>query len=89
MIVKLNPRSIITIPANIRKKLCLKDGDQLDVDIKDGSIVLTPVDIVPRKVVLAASGANKEKTASAQIKNGQTRTFPTARELIEDLHEDR
>ena len=89
MIVSLKSRSIITIPADVRKKLSLKDGDSLDVDISNGSIVLTPVAIVPRKTTLTASGIKKEKTASSQIKKGQTKTFLTAKNLIEDLHENR
>lgn len=89
MIVTLKSRSIITIPANVRKKLSLSNGDSLDVDIKDGSIVLTPVAIVPRKTALNASGIKKEKTADSQIKKGQTKIFSTAKDLIEDLHENR
>ncbi len=87
MIVTLKSRSIITIPANVRKKLSLNDGDSLDVDIKNGSIVLTPVAIVPRKTTLTSSGIKKEKTADSQIKKGQTKIILTANDLIEDLHE--
>ncbi len=89
VIVTLKSRSIITIPANVRKKLSLKDGDSLDVDINNGSIVLTPVAIVPRKTTLTASGMKKEKTADSQIKKGRTKAFLTAKDLIEDLHENR
>lgn len=89
MIVTLKSRSIITIPANIRKKLSLKDGDSLDVDIKKGSIVLTPVSIVPRGIALTTSGVKKEKTAESQIKKGQTKIFLTAEDLLEDLHGNR
>ncbi len=89
MIVTLKSRSIITIPAKVRKKLSLKDGDSLDVDVNNGSIVLTPVAIVPRKTALSSSGIKKEKTADSQIKKSQTRIFLTAKDLIEDLHENR
>ncbi len=89
MIVTLKSRSIITIPASVRKKLSLNDGDSLDVDINNGSIVLTPVVTVPRKTALTSSGIKKEKTADSQIQKGQTKIFLTAKDLIEDLHENR
>ena len=39
---KLKPRGQVTIPAEIRERLSLVDGDSLEVTIEDGRIVLTP-----------------------------------------------
>ena len=41
-LTKLKQRGRITIPAEIRERLSLVDGDSLEATIEDGRIVLTP-----------------------------------------------
>jgi len=80
------------LPSELREKLELSPGDALDLTVRDGSIVLTPVAVVPRPASLLAlsdRGKRKERTADAEIKAGKTRTFDTAEELIDELNEDR
>lgn len=36
----------VTIPAKIRNGLGLKEGDYLDVSVKDGAVILSPVTTV-------------------------------------------
>jgi AbrB family looped-hinge helix DNA binding protein len=40
--VKVSSRFQIAVPADARKKLHIKQGDQLLVDVRDGSFVLLP-----------------------------------------------
>jgi len=88
MIVTLGSRATVTLPAELRKALALEGGDPLDVTVQDGKLILTPVAIVPRSLFLSASGEGKEKVAETEVKAGKVRKFQTARQLVEDLHED-
>ena len=89
MIVTLSSRSTLTLPADVRKGLRLEPGDALDVTVQDGSIMVTPVAVVPRTLALSKTGERKEAEASAQIRAGKTEVFETAEALLEDLNEDR
>ena len=40
--VKVSSKNQIAIPAAIRKKLRIKEGDHLLVDLREGSVVLIP-----------------------------------------------
>jgi AbrB family looped-hinge helix DNA binding protein len=42
MMLKLNGRNQITLPRDIRRKLNIKQGDHLLVDVQDGIIILIP-----------------------------------------------
>jgi AbrB family looped-hinge helix DNA binding protein len=42
MMLKLNGRNQITLPRDIRRKLNIKQGDHLLVDVQDGVIILIP-----------------------------------------------
>jgi len=89
MLVTLNSRSTITLPNEIRKPLGLQPGDPLELVVQDGTIRITPVAVVPRRVALTDKGEEKEREASAEVERGSIKTFSTAQALIEDLNEDR
>ncbi|MEW6574616.1 MAG: AbrB/MazE/SpoVT family DNA-binding domain-containing protein, partial [Bacillota bacterium] len=38
----------MTIPSELVKKLKLKPGDKLEVEEKDGCLIITPVEVIPR-----------------------------------------
>jgi len=48
MVTKIRERSQITLPAEILKKLNLKTGDSVDIDIEGDKIVLKPVLVIDR-----------------------------------------
>ncbi len=85
MIVTLGSRSTLTLPAELRKALALEAGDSIEITVKDGSLVLTPVAVVPRPWRLSPSGEKKEAEADRQIAAGKVKRFDTAEQLIEDL----
>ena len=41
-LTKVKPKGQVTIPAEIRERLALEEGDPLEVTVEDGRIVLTP-----------------------------------------------
>ena len=46
-LVQLSPRGQLTLPAEVRRALGLRGGDAFRVSIKEGSVVLEPVAIIP------------------------------------------
>ncbi|MFL0198713.1 AbrB/MazE/SpoVT family DNA-binding domain-containing protein [Clostridium sp. WILCCON 0269] len=87
MITQLREKSQVTIPKEIIKKLNLKIGDSIDIDVEDNKIVIKPVVIVPKDQAWFWSGEwqQDEKQADKDIANGNTRKFNSAQELFEDL----
>jgi AbrB family looped-hinge helix DNA binding protein len=87
MIISINSRGTLTLPAEFRKKLALKEGDHLEITIDKGKIVITPVAIVPKIFILSEKGRNKEKEADKEIKAGKIKSFFSAEALIKDLND--
>jgi AbrB family looped-hinge helix DNA binding protein len=46
-IAQLSGRGTLTLPAEIRRRLGLEEGDVLMVEVRDGSVVLTPTVLTP------------------------------------------
>ena len=53
-LVRIKQKFQVTIPANIRAKLGLEEGELLEASTKGGTIVLTPKAVVNRAEVEAA-----------------------------------
>jgi AbrB family looped-hinge helix DNA binding protein len=63
MIIAIDKRGSINLPASLRKKLGLKNGDHLDLSLVEGGIiVLQPVAIYPT-VQLSEKGLTKLREA--------------------------
>ncbi|KAA8675350.1 AbrB/MazE/SpoVT family DNA-binding domain-containing protein [Clostridium sp. MT-14] len=87
MITQLREKSQITIPKEVIKKLNLKTGDSIDIDIEDNKIILKPVVVVPKDQAWfwSKEWQHDEKQADKDIKNGKTKKFNSAQELFDDL----
>ena len=87
VLVYFKQKSQITIPKELVKKLNLKVGDKLDVQVKDGKLVLTPVIIVPKEQgwYYSTEWQEKEKRVDQQIKEGKLCVAESAAELFKDL----
>jgi AbrB family looped-hinge helix DNA binding protein len=42
-LVRLQPGGVLTLPAEVCSQLGIKDGDHLDLTVKDGALTLRPV----------------------------------------------
>ncbi len=51
MLVELRKKSQITIPKEITSKLGLSEGDKFDIIEKDGTIMMIPVAVYPKKYI--------------------------------------
>lgn len=61
MYAELRGKGQLTVPSEIVKKLGLSSGSVMEVSEKDGSIVLTPVIMCPRKDIEEALEDAKSK----------------------------
>jgi AbrB family looped-hinge helix DNA binding protein len=82
---KVLQKGKITIPANIRKKLGISEGDYVKLEIVDGKLVLLPPKTVPNPTDLLSGLAEGvqvtepvkqelRKAAAARMKNKASRT---------------
>lgn len=63
MIIAIDKRGSVNLPASLRKELALKSGDYLELSLAEGGIiVLQPVAIYPT-VQLSEKGLNRLKEA--------------------------
>ena len=63
-IVKVMARGLIALPSDVRKKLGVKEGDILKVEVKDKEVVLKK-----EKRIYDLKGALAQKQAKAQQKS--------------------
>lgn len=87
MLTEIRSRSQITIPSEIIKKLNLKQGDTLDVDIEGNQIVLRPVIAIPKDQAYfwSKEWQSEEKQVQSDIKNNNIRSSNSKNELFKDL----
>ena len=87
MITQLREKSQVRIPKEIIKKLNLKIGDSIDIDVEDNKIVIKPVVVVPKDQAWfwSREWQQDEKQVDKDITNGNTKKFNSVQELFEDL----
>lgn len=87
MIVDFKQKSQVTIPKDIVTKFNLKVGDKIDIEEKDGKIIITPVVIIPKDQswYYSPNWQAMEKDVDNQIKAGKFHTAHTTDELFDDL----
>lgn len=91
--IQLRPTGQMTLPAEIREKLGLYDGDKLHIELKDRSIIISrPADIIDRtagalkryaKNSPQLSPEDIDRTAAEAIAEAGLRTL---REIEEDYN---
>lgn len=87
--VRIGPKHQITIPAEVFKKLQLKEGDFLGASVKDAEIILRPKQLIPRdqEWFWTKEWQKKEKEADEDIKLGRlSGPFTDAKNLIAHLN---
>lgn len=89
-IVKVNQNFQITIPAVIRKKYAIGEGDLVKVVDTNKGISIKPkllLDTLP-EVELSKNGEKMLEEALNDIKAGRYKQFHNVGDLIRDLHND-
>jgi len=87
IITQIREKSQITIPKDLIKKLNLKIGDSIDIDIENDRIIIKPVVIIPKAQAWfwSKEWQQGENEAEKNIENGKVKRFNSAQELFEDL----
>lgn len=73
-LVALNAQGRLTLPANARRKLGLREGSQLEVEVDDDRITLRPMKLVVAEDAWAYSQEHLEsvRRAIADLRAGRT-----------------
>jgi AbrB family looped-hinge helix DNA binding protein len=87
VIVEIKKKSQVTIPAQILKKLNLRVGDLLQIEEKDGRIILTPVIAIPKEQAwfYSEKWQREEATVEKKIQEGKLLVANSLEELFDDL----
>lgn len=87
MLVEFKQKSQVTIPMDLVKMLDLKVGDKLDIEVKDGKLVITPVVIIPKDQAwyYTPEWQTMEREVDKQIAEGQIHTVDNKEQLFENL----
>lgn len=90
MITQLRSRSQITIPKNIIETLGLKEGDNLNIEIENGKIILKPVVMVPKNQAWfwTDEWQTAEKEVDEDVKSGKIKIADDIDELMKDLRDE-
>ena len=87
MLTEIRSRSQITIPSEIIKKLNLKQGDTLEVEVEGDQIVLRPVVTIPKDQAYfwTKEWQNEERQVQSDIENDKIKSAKSKDELFKDL----
>ncbi len=86
---KVTRHGQITLPASVRKKLGIEEGDIIEIEVVDEQAMLTPKKLVDKSQTYfwTKQWQDAEKEADGDIKAGRVKVFNTVEELIKELDE--
>ena len=78
----------ITLPASIRKILGIEEGDFIEAEIKDETVLLKPQKMIDKSQTWfwTKKWQDMEKEADEAIRKGETEEFEDVEDLIKDLN---
>ena len=88
MITKIKNKNQVTIPADIVKKLNLKINDQLQLEVINGRIVITPVEVIEKDFFETELGKEiKEALEEYRVEKakGNIKTYDTVDDMFNDI----
>ena len=91
MLVTVRKNAQITLPAGIRRKAHIEEGDILEAEVRGDEIVLKPKKLVDKSQAWywTKEWQEAERQADEDIAAGRVKEFDTVDELIKDLNQDR
>ncbi len=84
---KVTRHGQITLPAPVRKRLGIEEGDLVEIEVVDEKAVLVPKRVVDKSQAYfwTKKWQEGEKAADEDIKAGRVKVFNSAEELVKDL----
>ncbi len=91
MLLTVRKNAQITLPASIRRKAHVEEGDLLEAEVRGDQIVLTPKKVVDKSQAWywTKEWQDAEREADADIAAGRVREFDNVEDLIKELNQDR
>jgi len=88
MLVNILEKGLVTLPKKIRDALHIAPGDAVDVEVRDGEVVLRPVKVIPKSQAYFWTDKVQKriKKSEEDLKAGRYKIVKTADELIAELH---
>ena len=87
-LIQIRKKAQITLPASVRQKLGIEEGDFVDVQVKDGDIVLKVMKLVSKEQAWfwTERWQNGEREAEEDICNRRVHKFENSDDAIAFLH---
>ena len=84
---KVTRHGQITLPASVRERLGIEEGDLVEIDVEDERAVLIPKKLVDKSQAYfwTRKWQEAEREADEDIKAGRVKAFDSVDELIKDL----
>ena len=84
---KVTRHGQITLPAHVRRKLGIEEGDLVEIEVVDEKAVLMPKRLVDKSQAYfwTKKWQEAEKEADKDIKAGRVKAFDSVEELVKDL----
>lgn len=84
---KVTQKFQIVIPREIRDKVRLNKGDRVDVQVRKGKIILTPVEVIPKAEAWYCSKEwqRKVKGSAKDLEKGRAGAYKSVAQLRRDL----
>jgi antitoxin MazE len=88
-LIQVRKKSQVTLPLSVRKKLNIEEGDILDVQVRNGEIVLKVKKLIDKDQAWfwTKRWQDGERQADEDIKAGRVYSFPDIESGIAFLHE--
>lgn len=91
MLLTVRKNAQITLPAGIRRKAHIEEGDILEAEVRGDEIILKPKKLIDKSQAWywTKEWQEAERQADEDIAAGRVKSFDTVDELIKDLNQDR
>jgi len=88
-LIQVRKKAQLTLPLSIRKKAGIEEGDFIDIQVRDGEIVLKLKKLIDKDQswFWTKRWQDGEKKADEDIKAGRVYEFKDADSAIESLHQ--
>src|SRR4030042_2019177 len=87
-LIQVRKKAQLTLPLSVRQKLGIEEGDYMDVQVRDGEIVLKAKKLIDKDQAWfwTERWQQGEKEAEADIREGRVHNFGDAESAKEYLH---
>ncbi len=87
-LIQVRKKAQLTLPLSVRRKLGVEEGDYMDVQVRDGEIVLKLKKLVDKEQTWfwTKRWQQGEKEAEEDIRAGRVHRFPDAKSAVAHLH---